>query len=328
MDSLVAAIAQHGYSILFGFVFLEVIGAPLPAAPILLVAGGASVHGPLVPGTAILTALVAILFGDAIMYTLGRVTGWWLLGILCRFTANPETCILTTADRFYRRGRIVLLFAKFIPGINALAAPMAGSMRMPFPNFVAFDMAGALIYILSYFGVGYIFSDALGAITRGYTQFGTYVTWVVAVLVALYVLYRSFLAIRERRKVPVDKVPAQDVAGKMTDAAVYDVRSHGYYEKNARRIQGSERLEPNALNQPTAPVVPKDRPIVLYCTCVREATSVKVARMLKERGYNVSVIAGGLRAWRKAGLPLEPVPRDEMVQLPTFSNPHAAAARD
>ncbi len=318
MDSLVAAIAQHGYPILFAFVFLEVIGAPLPAAPILLVAGGASVHGPLAPGAAILTAMVAILLGDALMYTLGRFTGWWLLGILCRFTPNPEACILTSADRFYKRGRVVLLFAKFIPGINALAAPMAGSMRMPLSNFAVFDIGGALLYIMTYWGIGYVFSDFLGVITRGYTQFGTYVTWTVAVLVALYVLYRAAIALRDRNKVPVDTVTASDV-GHMRDAAVYDVRSHGYYEKNARRIQGSERLEPNALNQPTAPDVPKDRPIVLYCTCLREATSVKVARVLKQQGYNVSVIAGGLRAWRKAGLPLEAVPKDEMVQLPTFS---------
>jgi len=318
MDSLVAAIAQHGYPILFAFVFLEVIGAPLPAAPILLVAGGASVHGPLAPGAAILTAVTAILLGDALMYTLGRFTGWWLLGILCRFTPNPEACILTSADRFYKRGRVVLLFAKFIPGINALAAPMAGSMRMPLTNFAAFDIAGALLYVVTYWGVGFVFSDFLGAITRGYTQFGTYVTWTVALLVALYVLYRAAMALRDRNKVPVDKVTASDV-GHMRGAAVYDVRSHGYYEKNARRIQGSERLEPNALNQPIAPDVPKDRPIVLYCTCLREATSEKVARVLKKQGYNVSVIAGGLRAWRKAGLPLEAVPKDEMVQLPTFS---------
>jgi membrane protein DedA with SNARE-associated domain/rhodanese-related sulfurtransferase len=263
--------------------------------------------------------MIAILLGDAIMYILGRATGWWLLGILCRFTPNPETCILSTADRFYRRGRIVLLFAKFVPGINALAAPMAGSMRMPFAKFFVFDMAGALIYILSYFGVGYIFSDFLGAITRGYTQFGTYVTWVVAVVVAVYAAYRLFLAIREKKKTPIDKVTARDVADQMKKVVVYDVRSHGYYEKNARRILGSARLEPHVLNQPVAPPMPKDRRIVLYCTCVREATSVKVARILKQQGYDVSVIAGGLRAWRKAGLPLEPVPKDEMVQLPTFS---------
>ena len=84
MDSLVAAIAQHGYTILFAFVFLEVIGFPVPAAPVLLVAGGASVHGPLQPAASLLTALSALLLGDALMYTMGKYTGWWLLGVLCR----------------------------------------------------------------------------------------------------------------------------------------------------------------------------------------------------------------------------------------------------
>jgi rhodanese-related sulfurtransferase len=99
---------------------------------------------------------------------------------------------------------------------------------------------------------------------------------------------------------------------------VFDVRSHGYYEKNSMRIQGSVRLEPNSLNQ-EAVTVPKDKEIVLYCTCVREATSVRVARILADKGYTVSVIAGGLRAWKKAGLPMEPVPQNDIVQLPTFS---------
>ncbi len=41
--------------------------------------------------------------------------------------------------------------------------------------------------------------------------------------------------------------------------------------------------------------------------------------MLREQGFNVFVIKGGLTAWRKAGLPLESVPKDDLVKLPTFS---------
>jgi len=44
-----------------------------------------------------------------------------------------------------------------------------------------------------------------------------------------------------------------------------------------------------------------------------------VALLLKENGFNAYVIAGGLAAWRKAGLPLESVPAADMVKLPTFS---------
>jgi len=318
MDTLVAAIAQHGYAILFTFVFLEVVGLPIPAAPVLLIAGGASANGPMRPGASLLTALSAMLTGDMLMYLLGRYMGWWLLGVLCRLSISPESCILRSADAFYKRGRMVLVFAKFVPGINALAAPLAGSMKMRVPQFLAFDFGGASLYVLVYWGAGYLFSGFLGAITKGYAQFSNYVVWSAAVVFAGYLSYRALVVLRERKRGPVVRISAPDAARKMAGIAVFDVRSHGYYEKDTMRIQGSVRLEPNALNQ-DAVQVPKNKEIVLYCTCVREATSVRVARFLGEQGYSVSVIAGGLRAWKKAGLPLEPVPEDDVVQLPTFS---------
>ena len=114
---------------------------------------------------------------------------------------------------------------------------------------------------------------------------------------------------------------ALDVAREIERVAIFDVRSHGYYEKDAMRIQGSARIEPNALNQSATqlPVLlPRDKKIVLYCTCVGEATARQVARILAEKGFPVWVIEGGLRAWRKAGLALEPVPQDEVIHLPTF----------
>jgi membrane protein DedA with SNARE-associated domain/rhodanese-related sulfurtransferase len=318
MDALVSAIAHHGYAILFAFVFLEVIGLPVPAAPVLLIAGGASANGPLRPAASLLTALSAMLSGDMLMYLLGWYTGWWLLGVLCHLSISPESCILRSADAFYKRGRMVLVFAKFVPGINALAAPLAGSMKMRVPQFLAFDSGGALLYTLAYWGVGYLFSGFLGAITKGYAQFGNYAAWSLAVVFAGYLGYRIVVVLRERKRGPVTKVKARDVARRLAAVAVFDVRSHGYYEKDTMRIQGSARLEPNALNQETMRV-PRDKEIVLYCTCAREATSERVARVLAEQGYKVSVIAGGLRAWKKAGLPLEPVPLDEIVRLPTFS---------
>ena len=95
------------------------------------------------------------------------------------------------------------------------------------------------------------------------------------------------------------------------------MRSHGYYEHGAARIRGSQRLEPNSLYQLTD--VSKAAPLILYCTCVREATSLPVANLLRQQGLQCSVLAGGLRAWKKAGLPLEPVPPEEIVALPSFA---------
>ncbi|HWF11004.1 MAG TPA: VTT domain-containing protein [Bryobacteraceae bacterium] len=319
MDTLVSAVAQHRYAILFAFVFVEVIGLPLPAAPALIVAGGASANGPMQPAASLLTALTAMLSGDLLMYLLGRYTGWWLLGVLCRLSISPESCILRSADAFYKRGRAVLVFAKFVPGINALAAPLAGSMKMRMPQFVGFDLVGASVYILVYWGVGFLFSGFLGAITKGYSQFGRYVGWSIAVFVAGYLIYRAANVWRERNSPPVSKIRASELAARLGRVAVYDVRSHGYYERKATRIQGSERLEPNSIEQAGVSMPSREKEVVLYCTCVREATSVRVARVLAGQGYRVSVIDGGLRAWRKAGLPVERVPEDDVVQLPTFS---------
>ena len=51
---------------------------------------------------------------------------------------------------------------------------------------------------------------------------------------------------------------------------------------------------------------------------MREATSARVAHILREHGFDAYVIHGGLRAWSKAGYPLEAVPSDDLVLLPTF----------
>jgi membrane protein DedA with SNARE-associated domain/rhodanese-related sulfurtransferase len=318
METWISGLALHGYSILFAAVFLETIGLPLPAALALLIAGGASARGSLQGSYALGGALLAMVAGDMLMFLIGRYTGWWLLGVLCRISLNPESCILRSADSFYRRGRTLLVVAKFIPGINTMAPPLAGCMNMPLLQFLALDLAGAALYTGSYFGVGFLFSDALGAITRGYQTFGRVVGWVVLLLIAGYVAFQIWLWIRVRalRTVPF-AIPFEAAQQMAAGSFVYDVRSHGYFDAKAIRITGSRRLDPNALNR-SSEEFPDGQRIYVYCTCVREATSVRVAQELQNRGVRVAVIKGGLRAWKSAGLPVETVPRDEMAALPTF----------
>src|SRR5437762_3245803 len=156
MESWVSGLAQHGYTILFVVVFLEAVGLPVPAALALLVAGAAAARGSLNLSLIVAGSIAAMMLGDILMFLMGRYTGWWLLGLLCRLSLNPESCILRSADSFYRRGRLVLLFAKFVPGINTMAAPLAGSMRMPFSQFLGLDFAGASLYVGGYLGVGFL----------------------------------------------------------------------------------------------------------------------------------------------------------------------------
>jgi len=321
VDSLLSQLSRHGSLLLFAVVLLESVGFPIPAALALMMAGGAiargSFHGP----STILGAVSALMLGDTLMFFMGRFTGWWLLGLLCRLSLNPESCILRAADAFYRRGRLLLVFAKFVPGINTMAPPMAGSMNMRPIQFFLLDLAGATLYVGAYLTAGFLFSDALDAVTRLYRAFSGIANWTLLAIVVGYVVFRAAVWVKSRPSRAVRFATPLEVARASAagEIAIYDVRSHGYYDPKATRIQGSVRLEPNALHQ-HAGALPRDTPIYLYCSCVREATSARVAQVLLDRGLQTVVIKGGLRAWKKAGLPMEAVPPDQVAQLPLFGS--------
>jgi membrane protein DedA with SNARE-associated domain/rhodanese-related sulfurtransferase len=321
VDALISQVARHGYGLLFAAVLLESVGFPIPAALALMMAGGAIAHGSFHgPGT-VVGAVSALMLGDTLMFFMGRFTGWWLLGLLCRLSLNPESCILRSADSFYRRGRLLLVFAKFVPGINTMAPPLAGSMNMRPRQFFALDLAGATLYVVFYITAGFLFSDALDAVTRLYRAFSGILSWTLATIVVAYVVFRASVWITSRPSREIRFATPLEVAHASAagDVAIYDVRSHGYYDPRATRIQGSVRLEPNALHQ-LAEALPTDKPIYLYCSCVREATSARVAQVLLDRGLQTAVIKGGLRAWKKAGLPMEAVPPDQVAPLPLFGS--------
>ena len=130
MNNLLQAISQHGYLLLFLVVFAEAAGLPAPAALALIAAGAAAASHLISAPIALAIAIIAMLLGDALLFVLGRYTGWALLAFLCRVSMNPETCILRSAESFYKRGKLTLIFAKFIPGVNTMAPPLAGSMKM------------------------------------------------------------------------------------------------------------------------------------------------------------------------------------------------------
>lgn len=323
MPAFLLNITQHGYSILFALVFAEAIGLPIPSALALLIAGGASATGSLQLGFVLLTSFSAMLLGDGLLFLLGRYTGWWLLGVLCKISLNPESCILRSAESFYRKGRIMLVVGKFVPGINTLAPPLAGSMNMHVLQFLVLDLAGVSLYSLTFCGAGFLFSDFLAILTNGYETAGRIFGWIAGFAIVIYFGYHVWLLVKANALSYVPRVSAPEIARRLYsdlhgDMAVYDVRSHGYYSSRASRIKGSLRLEPNTLTRQIE-TLPKDKEIILYCTCQREATSLRVARILQQHGLRSSVIKGGLRAWKRGGFPLETVPPDDVVFLPTFS---------
>jgi hypothetical protein len=149
-----------------------------------------------------------------------------------------------------------------------MAPALAGSMNMRYLQFLRLDFCGTALYICAYFSAGYIGSDVLGALTKGYRTMGGVVTSILIVAAIFYAAFqiRSWMKARALRTAP-SVLPA-DVLGDVEagKAIVYDVRSHGYYDPKAVRIQGSRRLDPNALHHWRFDELPVDRKVYLYCT--------------------------------------------------------------
>ena len=270
MEDLLPLISRHGYALLAAVCFAEAVGLPLPAALAVLTAGAVAAYGKLHLSAVLATAFVSLLLGDMILYFLGRASGWALLGFLCRLSANPETCILRSAEYFYRRGKLTLLFAKFIPGINTMSPPLAGSMKMRTRQFLFFDAIGAAFYIGAYGLAGYIFSDALRAITRGLRSAGFAAEMIFGFGLAAYITYRVWIYHKYRLLDIVPRIEAEALAKRLASSAaknmlIADVRSHGYYDQDSERIAGSIRIEPNKLMEEIKNL-PRDQEIYLYCT--------------------------------------------------------------
>jgi len=268
MEHTLHILEHHGYFALMAMVFLEAIGLPIPAAVALVTAGAAAAWKMMGLGYVILWSIVPIVAGDSILYFLGRKSGWGLLGFLCRLSMNPETCILRSAESFYKRGRLTLLFAKFVPGLSAMAAPLSGSMKMRYSQFLRFDAVGTAIYVLSYSLAGFAFSRVLRDIGRLFETVGRTVEWAFALAVLVYVIYRVALYWTHRVYRVVPRAQVEELVQRLNageDLIILDVRSHGYYDSSAQRIRGSMRFEPNKFND-AVKSLPKDKLIFLYCT--------------------------------------------------------------
>jgi membrane protein DedA with SNARE-associated domain/rhodanese-related sulfurtransferase len=311
--NLLAILAHHGYAVV---------------AVVLLTAGAMATHGgPLNLGLVLLCATCAALCGDTLMYLGGRWTGWWLLAGLCKVSVNPEACIFGSARSFYKRGPKTLLFAKFIPGLATVAAPLAGSLNMRLRRFLMLDGTGVAIYVTAWTMTGFVFQRFLRDVIRWIERVGHFTVATIAVVIVLYVLWLALSSLRDSRFSAIEKVAAHDLFESIRTAThdrlviIADVRSHGYYDPGMQRIKNSIRVEPSRLKEELVALREFMQPeceIYLYCSCAREATSVRVARMLEQENCSTKVIQGGLKAWIKAGGPLEPVPAGDVEHLPRF----------
>ena len=150
----------EGYLLLFGWVFAEQIGLPLPAAPALLAAGALAAGGSLNAVVLIVVALAASVLADYLWYRAGTLRRAAVSRFLRR---NPDSRVLHIAERLVLRyGSRTLVFAKFVPGLSLVAPPLAGMWGISTAEFLAFDTLGSLVWIGGFIGIGFFFGSTVG----------------------------------------------------------------------------------------------------------------------------------------------------------------------
>jgi membrane protein DedA with SNARE-associated domain/rhodanese-related sulfurtransferase len=325
--NLLALVTHHGYATTMVIMFLGSCGLPMPLSVLLLAAGANSHHGTLNLGLLLLCACVSALVGDTLMYLGGRWTGWWLLAGICRLSMNPEDCIFGSARSFYARGPKTLMVSKFIPGISTVSPILSGSLNMKLSRFLSMDGIGVALYVSAWTMTGFLFAPLLRTIIGWVTRMGHLAAEAMGFIVVLYFMWLAYNWLHDRRFNHIERVQAQQLFESIRTSThdrlviIADVRSHGYYDPGMLRIKNSIRVEPSRLKEELIALrefMASECEIYLYCSCAREATSVRVAHMLEQENCQTKVIQGGLRAWVKAGGPTEPVPLGDVEHLPKF----------
>lgn len=315
---------HFAYAILFIWVLGEQLGVPIPSIPVLLTAGTLASTHRLSPVLSILSVLLACLIADSTWYALGRRYGNSVLKFLCRLSFEADTCVVKTEGYFQRRGAITLLFAKFVPGLSTVAAPIAGQTGMPYPRFAAYDMAGSLIWSLAYFLAGFFFGDLARRSERFFAILGHFAAAIFVLMVFGFMFYRVWkqrrflLSVRELRLEPEELMQMIETAERQGNIPPYivDLRHPLDYLPDPRVLPHTVRVSPSELTAHQASI-PRDRDVILYCTCPSEETSAKVALQLHKFGINrVRPLRGGFDGWKELGYPLlDYVPPPDAVIL-------------
>jgi membrane protein DedA with SNARE-associated domain len=265
MNETAQFVIRHGYAVLFFWMLAEQGALPVPSIPLLMVCGALAKAGHLSPAPILFFGMLACLISDSAWFQLGRLRGAKILGFLCRLAIEPDSCVRQTESGFVRYGVRFLLVSKFIPGMNSLAAPMAGSSLAPWGQFMLFDALGAALFISTWGTVGYLFSDQLEAIgiVVGRTGFRLFLS--IVLLTSAWIAWKYFQRKRFLKKLSIARIPVHELQRMLNageEVVIIDVRG----------MTAADGPIPGALRIPLSELaarqheVPRDRDVVLFCT--------------------------------------------------------------
>jgi membrane protein DedA with SNARE-associated domain/rhodanese-related sulfurtransferase len=299
METLPQFIEAYGLWVVFVCVLLDQGGLPTPAYPPIILTASLAVDRGGSLTTILFVAILAAVLADLLWYMCGRHFGATMLRLMCKISLSPDSCVGTTRRVYARWGAKSLVFAKYVPGLAAIATTLAGESRINLARFIIYDFIGAALWAAGAIVLGVIFDDAVDALLITLEQFGGYALLLFALALVLFIAgkwrnRRRFLSQIQMARLTPEELDA--LMREQKDLMILDVRTA---ERRARAgwIPGSihvvdiDLLQLNVTSE-----------VVVYCDCPNDASAAVAARRLKEKGFaRVRPLAGGFDAWKRGG---------------------------
>ena len=256
----------HGLAVVCAASLIESLGAPVPAFPLLLLAGSIAAEYRFSAVPLVVASACGFWIGDLVWYAFGRIQGRRVLGLLCRLSLNPDACVGRAERRFRRRPAVTVAAAKFIPGFSLMVAPLAGILRMPPVQFAAIDGAASIAWSAAAVMSGVVYGKrVLPHVMR--TQRAVELLVGAAVLAFVgWKLYQRRWLVRHYSVARVEIAELQSLlASEPVEVLVIDLRSEQAFTVSAQMVPGARRIPPGEFERHIN-TMPLDKEIILYCT--------------------------------------------------------------
>jgi len=254
---------------------------------------------------------VASTLGSLPWFLAGQRFGHRTLKFTCKVSLSPDSCVRQTEAVFERHGAVTLLISKFVPGLAHVTPPLAGAFGFRLPSFLFLNAIGAILWAGAGLILGLLFYSEINSLLGQFVGFGGHALAALALLAVTYVAYRWIVRRRFLKSLQASRIEVaelQEMIGRGDAPIVLDVRSRTHRKLDARMIPGARPVDLDDLERLLAQIS-ADRDVVVYCACPNDATAVKVAMLLRQRGIrHVRPLAGGIDAWTNAGLAIEGQP--------------------
>jgi membrane protein DedA with SNARE-associated domain/rhodanese-related sulfurtransferase len=303
-QTFVALFSQYGLLVVIVNVLLDGIGLPVPALPTLILAGSLAATSVESATDLFFGTIGASLIGETGWYLAGRRYGGRVMKLLCRISISPDSCVGQTQLRFERWGSGALIVSKFVPGLSIVAPPLAGATAMRGSQFLLYAALGSALWAAVGLGIGIALRAQIAALLPLLQQVGATLLEVLVAVLLAYIAYKYYQRRQFYRALRMARISVNELYRLMqagADPLIVDVRSASAHALDPRTIPGALRITLPEIEQQLQ-ALPRQRDIVLYCSCPNEASAAQVARLLMDHGFQrVRPLHGGLDAWIEAG---------------------------